>query len=57
MLVWQKPKRFSEIFIPFLQFRNFFSHFEKKDQLDSLNISEFIEPEICRYFNAQKVLF
>ena len=57
MLVWQKPKKFSEIFIPFLQFKIFFPHFEKKDQLDSLNISEFIEPGICRYFNAQKVLF
>ena len=31
--------------------------FEKEDLVHSLNISEFIDPEKCSYFNIRKVLF
>ena len=34
-----------------------FGHFERKDQPHSLNISEFIDPQKCSYFNARKLLF
>ena len=33
------------------------SHFQKKDQIHSLNISEVIDSEKCGYFNARKLLF
>ena len=32
-------------------------HFEKKDQLFSLNISEVSDSEKCGYLNARKLLF
>ena len=32
-------------------------HFEKKDQLDSLNILEVSDNENCGYLNARKLLF
>ena len=34
-----------------------FAHFEKKDQVHSLNISQVIESEKCGYLNAWKLLF
>ena len=55
MLLFQKLKTFSHIFITFFQSTQNFPHFQKKDQLHSLNISEVIDPEKCGYFNARKL--
>ena len=48
-LVWtklcQKPKTFSAIFIPFFKYTSNLEHFEKKDELHSWNISEFLDHE------------
>ena len=55
-LLSQKPRTFSRIFIEFLEATQNFSHFEKNDQLHSLNISEIIEPDKCGYFNVLKLL-
>ena len=43
----QKPERFSEIFISFLESTQNFPHFEKNDQLYRLNIWEVIESDKC----------
>ena len=56
-LLSQKRKTFSQGFIAFLQSAQNFGHFERKDQLHSINISEFIDPEKCSYLNARKLLF
>ena len=53
----QKQKTFSGNFIAFLEPGENFRHFEKKDHLHSINISEFIEPRKCSYLNARKLLF
>ena len=53
----QKLKQFLHIILAFLQSPQNFVHFEKKDRLHSLNISEVIDPEKCGYFNARKFLF
>ena len=53
----QKQKTFSGNFIAFLKSGENFRHFEKKDHLHSINISEFIEPRKCSYLNARKLLF
>ena len=51
-LLSQKRKTVFQNFIAFLQCTQNFAHFEKKDQLQRLNISHFIDPEECSYFNA-----
>ena len=56
-LLTQKRKRFSLDFIAFLESPQNFGHSEKKDQLDSINIFEFIDTEECSYINARKFLF
>ena len=56
-LVCQKRKRFSENVIAFFELTQNSEHFGQKNELRSLNISEFIDPEKCSYFNALKVLF
>ena len=53
----QERKTFSGIFIAFSQFPQNFMHVQKKDQLDSLNISEVIESEKYVYLNDRKLLF
>ena len=53
----QKQPTFSGLFNAFLQSTKNFANFEKKDQLQSLNISEVIESEKCGYLNARKHLF
>ena len=53
-LLSQKSKTFSGKFIACLQSRQNIGHFEKKDQLRSINILEVIDPDKCSYFNAQK---
>ena len=45
------------IFIAFSQSTHNFVHFEKKDQIFSLNILEVIDSEKCGYFNVWKLLF
>ena len=50
-------ENFSRIFIEILQSTKNFAHFERKDQLHSLDIFEFIDPDKCGYFNAPKPLF
>ena len=39
MLLSEKPKKFFEIYIAFLESIKIFAHFEENDQLDSVNIS------------------
>ena len=56
-LLSQKRRTFSRISITFLESTRNFSHFEKKDQLYSLNILEVIDPKKCGYFNDGKLLF
>ena len=56
-LLSQKQKTFSAIFIAFSESTEKISHFQKKDYLHSLNISEVIDPDKCGYFNARKLLF
>ena len=46
------PKTFSEIFIVLLEYRENLGHFEGKDQLHILNISEVDDPEEWGYFKA-----
>ena len=53
----EKQKIISWIFIPFLKFPWNFLCLEKKDQLDSLNISEVIDSEKCYYSSPKKQLF
>ena len=57
MLLSQKQKIFSEIFIEFLESTQNFAHFQRNDQLYPLNISEVIENDKCGYFNARKLFF
>ena len=52
-----KRKNFPEVFIAFSQSTKNFAHFEKKDQLHSLNIWEIIDSEKCGYLNTRKLLF
>ena len=53
----QKRQTFTWIFIQYLESTQNFLHFQKKDQVHSLNIWEVIESEKCGDFNAQKLLF
>ena len=53
----QKRKTFCRIFIAFSQCVQNFVHFERKDQLYNLNISEIIDCEKYGYLNARKLLF
>ena len=50
-------KNNSAIFIAFLKSTWNFAYREKKDQLDSLNISEFFHYEKCSYLYAKKQIF
>ena len=52
-----KLRTFSWNFIVFLQPPQNFLHLKENDQLHSLNISELIHRDKCRYFNAPKLLF
>ena len=56
-LLSQKRTTFSPFFVAFLESRQNFVHFGKKDQLHSVNISEVIDPDKCGSFNASKLLF
>ena len=47
----QKQKTFSEIFIALSKSTQNFVHFEKKDQLHSVNILEIIDSNKCGYLN------
>ena len=52
----QKPKTFYQIFMAFFQATSNLEHFGKKDELHTLNLSEFIDTEACGFLNAQKLL-
>ena len=52
----KKKRTFPLIFIAFLESAQKVAHFEKKDQLHSLNISEVINPDKCAYFNFGMLL-
>ena len=52
----QKPKIFSGNFVAFLKSTSIFEHFEKKDELHSLNIPEVLDTEECDFLNPQKLL-
>ena len=56
-LLSQKQRTFSRIFISLLESRKNFAHFEIKDELHSLNISEIIDPQKYGCFNVHKLLF
>ena len=56
-LLSQKRGTFSRIFIAFMESPQNFAHFQKKDQLHSLNISKDINPHKCCYFISPKLLF
>ena len=51
-LLSQKRKAFWQNFIAFFQYTQNSQHFEKEDQLHSLNILEVIDHEISGYFNS-----
>ena len=53
----QKPRNCFPIFIAFLQSTSNLVHFEKKGQLQSLNISEVIDSKKYGYLNARKSPF
>ena len=53
----QNWKTFSEIFMALLQSTQNFVHFEKKDQLHSVNILEIIDSEKYGYLNARTFPF
>ena len=53
----QKLRPFSAMFIACLESTQNFAHFDKKDQLPRLHISEVIDPEKCHYFNARQLQF
>ena len=55
-LLCEKRKTFSENFIAFPKSTENSAHFERKDQLHSLNLFEFIDPENCGYFNVRNLL-
>ena len=52
----QKPKTFSAIFIAFFKSTSNFEHFEKEDELHSLNISEVIDTKECGFLSTGKLL-
>ena len=52
----QKPKIFSGNFVAFLKSTSIFEHFEKKDELHSLNIPEVLDTEECDFLNPRKLL-
>ena len=53
----QKERPFPQIFFGLPESTQNFARFEKRDQLDSLNILEVIDPNKCGYFNVRKLLF
>ena len=52
-----KLKTCSQFFIAFLKSTLNFEYFEKKDQSQSLSITEIINCETCSYLNVQKAIF
>ena len=56
-LLSQKRSPFSRNFISLSESTQSFAHFEKKDQLHSLNILEVFDTNKCGYFNVRKLLF
>ena len=56
-VIIKKKENISSTFMAFLESTQNFTHFQRKDQLYSLNISEVIDSEKCGYFNARKLQF
>ena len=57
MQISRKLETFSGIFIAFLKSALNMEYFERKDQSQSLNISEIINCKTGRYLNVQKAIF
>ena len=57
MQISRKLKTFSELFIAFLKSTLNLEYFERKDQSQSLSITEIIKCETGSYLNVQKVIF
>ena len=57
MQISRKLKTFSGFFIAFLKSTLNFEYFGKKDQSQSLSITEIINFEISSYLNVQKAMF
>ena len=55
--IMSKRKNIFWFFIGVCESTKNFTHFEKKEQLQSLDISEVKYLEKCGYFNARKLLF
>ena len=53
----EKQRPFSAIFIGVSKCTKNLAHFENKDQLHSLSISEVIGPDKYGYFDVRKLLF
>ena len=52
MQLSQKPKTFSAFFSGFLKSKSIFQYFEKKDDSDSISISEIFDSERGDYLNV-----
>ena len=57
MQIFRKLKTFSGFFIAFLKSTLNLEYFERKDQSQSLSITEIIKCETDSYLNIQKVIF
>ena len=57
MQISRKLKTFSGIFIAFLKSMLNLEYFERKDQSQSLSITEISKCETGSYLNVQKVIF
>ena len=57
MQISRKLKTFSGLFITFLKSTLNLEYFERKDQSQSLSITEIIKCETGSYLNVQKVIF
>ena len=57
MQISRKPKIFFGFFIAFLKSTLNLEYFERKDQSDSLSITEIINCERGSYVNVQKAIF
>ena len=57
MQISRRLKTFSQFFIVFLKSTLNLDYFERKDQSQSLNITEIINFETGNYLNVQKAIF
>ena len=56
-LIYRNPKTFSVFFLAFLKSALSFEYLEKKDQSQSLSITDIINYETGSYLNVQEAIF